>query len=480
MKRSYLRAFVAAVVVTAVAVAALVAFGSPLSSTPAASVSAAPLAVSYTSDFTIQNLDTANQASVKIDYYDSTTGNAAGSVSCVIAAGGKLNVPWDSSLCGGQNLFPVPTGFAGSAVVSSDRPVAAISNLQTEPYGMWASFVGIVSTSTTMNVPLAMKANSGWSTTIFVQNAGLVDATNVTVVFKDIANVTKDTVVIPLIKPGATAILPQATQTTLPTGYYGAVRITSAQPLAAAVNSTNGSILLAQAGAATGAQKIFAPVAMAANNGWDTDFNVVNIGAPTTLFLKKGQTIVDTVPNVGTGQLVVWGGTWSVGRPSLQSLLSPAKYGSFSVEGANVTDQLVGVVNETHKAFGQGMAYQMLSGGTQKLNAPLIMASNSQWFTDWTIMNVGSTDTVVTLFKDGVTNVGTMAIPAGGTSPWRRSEVGTTLGTAYYGSYMAVGANAGDKLVGMVNQVKFAENTRTSGNTASGGDYSMVYEAINQ
>jgi hypothetical protein len=72
------------------------------------------------SDFVIQNID-ASEALVSVDYYDQTGANDAAETPITIAGHGSMVFK--------ANTLPVGDGWIGSAVVASDKQIAAVTNI---------------------------------------------------------------------------------------------------------------------------------------------------------------------------------------------------------------------------------------------------------------------------------------------------------------------------------------------------------------
>ncbi|HET9222378.1 MAG TPA: hypothetical protein VFO07_07740, partial [Roseiflexaceae bacterium] len=164
----------------------------------------AQMAITWTTGFQVQNLS-ATAANVSITFYDGATGNALTPFNAVIAANASTNFfPLD----GGAGRPSVPAGFSGSAVISSDQPVAAILNILGNGTAYGGSASGISAGSTTVGLPLIQKNNGGFQTWFSLQNAGSTNAT-VSVAFKprDAASGSAFTVSNLTVKPGAAITL---------------------------------------------------------------------------------------------------------------------------------------------------------------------------------------------------------------------------------------------------------------------------------
>lgn len=133
---------------------------------------------------TIQNIGT-SAASVILTAYDSASSNTY-TASANIAAG-------DKAVFTPSNFSGMPSGFQGSAVVSSDQPIAAVVNITNRPvsgFGITggkaaALYQGINSTSvaTSIYFPLVKAGHYNKTTSFYVQNAGS-SATTLNAVFR--------------------------------------------------------------------------------------------------------------------------------------------------------------------------------------------------------------------------------------------------------------------------------------------------------
>jgi hypothetical protein len=133
----------------------------------------------WDSSFQVMNLSASADAHIQMYYY-----NPDGSLADM--ATGYTNPDSDTVLIGRSNTyFPVHAadGFNGSVVVTSDQPIAVISNLvvNTTARGL-GSYVAFQNGASKIYFPLVMKLNSSNTTTFNVQNTGSTPA-DVTVKF---------------------------------------------------------------------------------------------------------------------------------------------------------------------------------------------------------------------------------------------------------------------------------------------------------
>lgn len=451
MKRSLLvRAAVSLALVASLSLAAALAAGvvTPSGAQPVQAVETLQASPSWTSGFQVQNLGSA-VATVRITYYNQD-GSEAGRQTDTIPAG-ESKTFFDKTMS-------VPDGFYGSVVIEADQPIAAITNELASGPNMSGSYDGIIAPATTFFLPLVQRANSGWNSELFIQNAGEADATDVRVeVYRGAVRVA--TKAIPTLKRGASFTLRQADQPELGERFVGSAKVIASQPVAAVVNQSNGAILLTYSGFSSGGPRVFAPLIMTNNRGWYTGFQVQNIGTsdvPVTLKVE-GQ-VVDEV-TIAAGASQSWFPVPGTAAGFVGSAIAEGPAGS----------RLVGIVNELNIAAGQGMSYNAFNTGTPKVYAPLIMnkVGTEGWDTGFQVQNVGATDVTVAL-KIGGQTVDQAVIGAGKSLTWYPVP-GTSR--RFVGSATVEGP-AGSQLVGIVNEIQATPTTA--------GDNSMAYEAFNQ
>lgn len=282
----------------------------------------------------VQNAGTAD-ANVTLNFYSGAT--VVDTITDTIPPGASHR--YDQST---QTNLGAP--FVGSAVVTSDQPVAAEVN-ETDG-AILMSYTGFPAGATTIYAPLIMTDNNGWYTGLQVQNIG---ASTANVELK-----VDGTVV------WTGTIAPDASETFYPVpgtsaGFVGSatVECTNGQPLVGIVNelhspSGQGMSYTCFVG---GTDSVFAPLIMTDNSGWYTGLQVQNIGASAANVELK----VD-----GT---LVWTGTIGSG---LSETFYPVPgtsagfVGSAAVECTN-GQPLVGIVNEITlppKAGENSMAYE--------------------------------------------------------------------------------------------------------------------------
>ncbi len=193
---------------------------------------------SYTSGFQVQNL-ASSVATISIDYYQADDGTASGGTIV-------LNVGDTIAANASKTYFPSMSGsFTGSVVLSSDQPLAAVTNVQNSAKTAGASYVAKSTGSTTVALPLLMKNNGSvpYDTWFSVQNTSTATA-NISIDYSDCAaNVTAT------VLPGASKTFYQASEACHPlTSKVFSGLITSDQPLVVVVMEENTAKMLAYTG----------------------------------------------------------------------------------------------------------------------------------------------------------------------------------------------------------------------------------------
>jgi hypothetical protein len=336
----------------------------------------------YTSGIQVANLDTATANVTLIGY--NPDGTQSGSAL-------PDTIPVNSS----KTYFPisnVANGFSGSFVISSDKKVAAISNILSSDFRAGASYVGRSGGATTVLLPLLNKNNSGFTTWYSVQNAGTGDA-NVNVAYSD------GTTASATIKAGAAKVFYQAAETH--PGPVFAATITSNQPVVAAVIQESASIMFAYTGFTGGTTNPVFPLINANNSGYVTGLQIQNGGTAAT------EVTVQYTPGVA-GAACTETQTIQPGASNTFAFLAfirtiagencadNARFvGSASVTTNSTNQPLVAVGNQLGTGNGEAYgAFDAAEAGSSVV-MPLIMDRNGGFFTGFSVQNVGSAPTTV-------------------------------------------------------------------------------------
>ena len=427
----------------------------------------------YDADFQVQNLSSTNAAAVVITFY-----NQDGSVAATVSD----SIPANSSTTYSPLPTSVPAGFNGSVVISSDQPVAAIANVKGNSGAYGSSYSSFNQGSSSIGLPLINKDFYGINTWFNVQNTGSA-ATTVTVSYSGTSCTENAT-----IQPSAAATFDQSTNTCLPSAYNGAATITTGNPgdtIVATVMQAADIGLFAYNGFATGSTN---PVFPLVSNNWygiETGIQIQNSGSAATTV-----TVTYTPSQAGTactetGTIQPGAAeTFAINALSFPSqgttsncVLGQGWVGSAQVTANSANQPLVGIVNQTNFANKGGSSYGAFdpASATGTVVMPLIMDAYNIW-TGWSVMNVGSSDTVTCSYSSLSSNTNVVqtlntneafAIQnlnsnSGGSAP---------LPAGYIGSVTCTVAGSG-KLLGVVNQANM--------NVASGtGDGTLTYEAFN-
>ena len=359
---------------------------------------------SFDSSIQVQNLSSSTDANIVISFYDLSTGNLNKSINDTVSAGRS------------NTYFPldVDAGFAGSVVISSDQPIAAISNIVADGFTFGASYESFSSGADTVSLPLIMKGNFGFDTLVSVQNAGTSDAT-VTIAYSGTACTENAT-----IKAGAAAQFDQLTNTCLSSGYVGAAVVTGggSDSLVATVLQIGPNQLLAYDGfIVSGSTNPVMPLVMGNNFGYFTGIQIQNTSATTDTSVTVSYTASTGTSCTETKTIAKsTSETFALSGSCTGTGISNTFIGSAAVTGNTNSVDLVAIVNQSNFSD-KGSAYNAIdpATGTETVVFPLIMDKNYGYFTGFSVVNVGNASTTVTC--DFVNSSGA----SGG------SNVGTTL-----------------------------------------------------
>lgn len=420
-------------------------------------ITASAQGITYNSGFQVQNLDTNNNANVTIIFYN-RDGTVAASVNDTIPAGGS------------KTYFPlkaVSEGFNGSVVIQSDRDIRAIVNVLGNGLAYGASYGGFTKGATTVYVPLLMKANSGYNTWFNVQNTGSAP-TDVWINYSDGLTASCND-----LQPGASCTLNQATENHAP-GWVGSAVVTADQPVAVTVMEVGPTTLFAYDGFTDGSIDVAMPLVNANNAGYITGIQIMNLGDTATTVT------VSYTPSLA-------------GRPCTETkTIQPKQSATFalqafamSISGENCADgerfigsarvtynsanqKLVAIVNQLNAAANKGAAYEGFdpTAATSTVVMPLIMDRNNNYWTGFSVVNVGDTSTTVVCTFSGSSYTETAVLAPG--SALTALQNGK-IAPGYVGSATCT-ASDGGKIVGIVNEL----------NSLLTGDAFLVYNAFNK
>jgi len=358
----------------------------------------------------VANLDT-QPATVTIEFYNTSRTLVYTYVdSTPIAAGDARSyyVP---------TILPdsAATSFRGSAVVSSERNIAAIVNENAgsgagydQPPGILrGSYTGIRAseTATTLYMPVAVKAFYSFNSQLVVQNAGA--AADITFEFFNQAGASIATYVASSVAANASAIVELDTLTpttgSIPSGFNGSVKVTSSSNLAGMVNNMTTAFLQTYNAltASDGGLTLYAPALFNAYYGYVSSIQVQNIGLVSTdITVTYSDGIVKTATGVGPNSAATF---YQPDEGHVSGWMGSATVTSSAAEVVAVVAQLSSV---------KASNYNAASGGAMQIVAPALFTSFYGYDTALTVMNVGSVATDISVsYSDGLSASATNVQP---------------------------------------------------------------------
>jgi hypothetical protein len=399
--------------------------------------SAGAQAFTYTSGFQVQNL-ASSQATLVITFV-----NQDGSTEATLTA---QTIPANGS----QTYFPlsaVPDGFNGSVVISSDEPVAAITNVVGDNFSAAAAYEAVSEGSTTVLLPLLMQNNSGFSTWFNVQNTGSA-AASVNVAYSDGSSAGPVT-----IQPGASQTFIQTAETHTQAVFSGV--ITSDQPVAASVIEESSAVMFAYSGFNAGSTDPVMPLINANNSGYITGIQIQNAGASATdvtvsytpSLAGTACTETQTVPANSSATFALF----AFANGANSTCAAGATFvGSAQVTGNSTSQELVAITNQLLPNV-NGEAYSGFdpAAATDTSVMPLIMDRNSGYFTGFNVQNVGSSSTDVTCtFSGGVSYTVNATLAAGAATTALQNG---QIADGYVGSGTCT--STGEPILAIVNEL---------------------------
>jgi hypothetical protein len=386
---------------------------------------------------TVQN-QSSTTANIVIRMIDPTSGGQVLAVSDQVPgnANTQYYLPTDPRFAG------LPSGFRGSAVIDSDQPVAATVNIAAptaagtgtfDPFRV-TTYTGLSDTEAgqTLYLPEVTRYG-GYNSTVWVQNAGNVDA-SVSITYRggngaviSSPGCTTSTT----IKPAATYAFPQQNCAGLGSTFNGSAVVTSATagaPIAAVVTKTNsfGDISSAQFmsynGAVSGGRTLYVPKIVKGYYGFDGGMTIQNISGSTATqvvitFTFGGVTKTRTV---------------TIQPQAAASFFLPTMVlddgtrlpnGNGSAVITSSAADVVATVNERNdtpgtSTLGQADTYRAMvqTAATMNISLPSLNARYYGFVSGFSIQNAGSADGTgtITLTKGSqVRTFSTGTIPAG-------------------------------------------------------------------
>jgi len=425
----------------------------------------------WVSGIQVQN-QSSTTANITIEFRWAQNSSKPGQLAFTITdtiAGNQSKVYYLPSITG------FPEDFVGSAVVSSDQPVAAILNTsktaagtETDPKRIGAAS-GVLDPATTVYAPYLRKNYSGRNSYIAVQNTSTETAV-VGITYRDHTGAevaaAHETAV---LSPTTTKIFYQDSNAGLPNEFHGSAVISGTQPVAVVVNNANDgtswdkSQFESYNGLNQSATKLWVPKITANYSGYNTGLTIQNVGSsPATMQL------VSTYGNL-TSPAIQPGAAWSVYLPT--SFPSASTSGSATI----TSDQpVVGVVSENKQSKGYGVVWSATPDGTGTVTVlfPKFDRNYSGYNGGIQIQNIGTAATTMqaTFSFPGLTDVSITSgsIAAGNSwSVYGPSVAGLSEG--FHGSVTVVSLG-GQPIAGIYT-------SKNDGATAM-GDYYSAYNGI--
>lgn len=342
------------------------------------------------SSIQVQNLDGVDSAHISIYYYDPS--------GTLVTLPSPYTNPVQDTIDPGSSVTYLTihpgTGFTGSAVVMSDRPIAIISNLTiATTYRALGTFVGIASGSTNIYFPLVDKRSN--ISAFSIQNVGTGNA-NITIDFipqpgsgyGDISDVT-DT-----IAQGAAHLYNMANYGT--GNWLGSVKVTASSGTIAGllsnINQTNvdSPTNAVYNGFSGGSSTVILPLLMEANNYNRTGTSCQNLGPdPATI-------TIDYSPEAGYPDRTndVFENVAVNGIATKLFNETGTKWVGSAVVTVSGSNKIACVVNQSRPTLRRSSIYEGFNPATatDTVVLPLIMSKNGTTTRTFTNFSVASTD----------------------------------------------------------------------------------------
>lgn len=389
----------------------------------------------FTTGFQVQNLS-GSTANIEVQFYNATGPEGSAFTDDIAGDGSKTYFPLD-----GQGDRPsVPEGFEGSAIITSDQPVAAILNIlggedttNNQRYG--GSISGISEGSSSVTLPLVQRQpGAGFDTWFAVQNVGDSSTTaTITFVPADDADGNprgQEHTETRTIPPGsAVTIDTEALASSIENDdgiFVGGVQVTAGSGglLAAAANQTGGigagrSTLLSYGGFPAGSNTVSLPLVQNANAGFLSGIAIQNTSttASASVTIDYGPNTANNPAFTPTDETIELGPGEGVTRNTGVVFGATSQY----VGAATVTSTgapVVVVVNQLKSTgVSVGSSYNGVdpADATDKVSAPLIL-STPAFFTGFQCQNVGDAATTISVEFGPNTLEGETVVPPDATS----------------------------------------------------------------
>jgi len=416
----------------------------------------------WVSGIMIQNQSTTDVANITVIFYwDQAHGGAeAHRFSDTIDPGKAKSYYVPSS----GKTSDLPEGFIGSAVVSSDQPVAANVNTQVpssegvspdEPIRIGTSS-GVLEPSTDLYFPQVMKEYYGRNSYLAIQNTASSSA-SVTVQYYDATGALVATDV-QTVGPYTTYIFRQGENTTLSNGFVGSAKVTGTQELAGICNFYNNESNYTEAqfhsynAFSGGATKLNVPRVVKDYYNYQSGLKVQNVGTSATTvtvtYYFGGTAYTQTSTSIGPNQ--AWGPYMGTESQLPASMAGVSGSGSAVIESSG-GQPIVAIINEENRDVGFGVTYNAFLAGEETTTVlfPQVTAKFYGYCSGIQIQNVGTSTANLTITysmagRADVTKSGT-AEPGASYSAFAPNE---GLGMDFNGSVVVT---SNQNIVGIAN-----------------------------
>jgi hypothetical protein len=457
MKRVVVIALTVALVVLAVSFALVNAQG--------------PGGATWVSSINVLNLDEAEDATIVLVFY----GTEANPVSSY-----PLD-PLPPSQSVEVYLPSIPDGVLPdgrySVVIYSDKPVAAVGTLGGDIGAV--HFVGSYSSvaaddaTTPVYIPALLRNYYNWTSFLTVQNAGTSSA-NITVDYYAEGNPTsqhQDSAT--GVPPGVSVdfnIAEASYATDLGSTFKGSAVVSCTQPLAVIDDQTTPSgQTQSYNGLAAGAQTVYVPDLYNGYYSWVSSINIQNMGTvPTTVTVNYSDGVTKYCNSL------VAGGSCLLYQPTE----GHASGTRFSATITSDTEDIVAIVNQAVNATNQAQTYLGMTGGTQRALMPKIMKGYYGWVTSFSVQNIGSGPTDITVTYSpkggyGGTSYTIYSLAAGDSyQAYQGNDInilsGQELPSGYRGSVVVT--SSAEDIIATVNETSLSPGS---------GDWSASTNAVN-
>jgi hypothetical protein len=344
---------------------------------------------------------------------------------------------------------PAPVPALVGATTPRTPPVAPSVALPVAPLPVFrAAAYNAPTAATRIYLPLIARNADGWTTEWTIQNTSNAPVDGVIELYDGGGG--KEAALPFALAPFASLTTSPGAMSDVPEGFLGSAVVNASRPIAAMVTGERpGWDRYAYEGLTAGAANLFAPLVLKEREGWSTGIQVQNLGtAPTSV----------QVVYIGSS-----GGSW-VESADLAPLGSTTFYqpANFNLPlgfaGSAVVTSLSGqpVAALVSQARGSGatMVSPAASGGTDRLEAPLLFKRYNGWDSALHLFNLGSNPaSAVVSYQGGVQPAWDHTlVPNGGGITLLPNAVGM-LPDGYTGS-ATVQAPPGSLLTGIVSELR--------------------------